>query len=166
MGQGAEFTVRLPVAETRQESAEPSEVPASAESPEEVSLAGLRVLVVDDNRDAADTLSMLLTLVGADARAAYDGEDALDELASHEADVVLLDLGMPGMDGYAVANRIRSDARYRNMTLVAVTGRGQDKDRARSKAEGFDHHLSKPTDFNHLVGLLGQVKPRMTSIAR
>jgi PAS domain S-box-containing protein len=166
VGQGAEFTVRLPVVEIRQASPTMPEAPTSTGSPEEVSLAGLRVLVVDDNRDAADTLSMLLTLVGADARAAYDGEDALDTLASHEADVILLDLGMPGMDGYAVANRIRSDARYRNMTLVAVTGRGQEKDRARSKAEGFDHHLSKPTDFNHLVGLLGQVKPRVASIVR
>ena len=155
-GQGSEFTVRLPLMASPAGS---ERAPAFAAGQAD-SVEGMHVLVVDDNRDAADTLRMLLTLVGAEARVAYDGHGALDTLASYEADVVVLDIGMPEMDGYTVAKRIRQTPGDRKPVLIALTGRGQEQDRARSKAEGFDYHLAKPTDFNNLLALLCALKPR------
>jgi CheY-like chemotaxis protein len=154
-GQGAEFTLRVPLA------ADPRIAAAGDLDPSpEHCLAGLRVLVVDDNRDAADTLRTLLGLVGADACAAYDGPAALETLERFGVDVLLLDLGMPGMDGYSVARRIREDPRHRDITLIAVTGRSQVQDIMRSQLEGFAHHLCKPTDFNDLLGVLRNLKRR------
>ena len=154
-GCGSEFTIWLPLAaDFRRTQSGDTDVSS------ELCLAGLRVLVVDDNRDAADTLRTLLGLVGAEASAVYDGFGALETLARMEIDVLLLDLGMPGRDGYGVARRIREDPKHREITLIAVTGRSQMQDRIRSQLEGFAHHLSKPTDFNDLLGLLRSVKRR------
>ena len=155
VGHGSEFIVSLPVASERQQAG-----PDDADVSSELCLSGLRVLVVDDNRDAADTLRTLLGLVGAEAIAAYDGVGALETLDRSAMDVLLLDLGMPGMDGYSVARRIREDPRHRDITLIAVTGRSQMQDRIRSQLEGFAHHLSKPTDFNDLLGLLRGLRRR------
>jgi CheY-like chemotaxis protein len=112
------------------------------------------VLVVDDNADAAATLRMVLELQGHDARAAFTGRAALDTLAEFSAEVVLLDLGMPGMDGFELAQRIRALPGGSNVLLVALTGWGQDQDRRRTAEAGFDEHLTKPVDTGRLAALL------------
>jgi two-component system CheB/CheR fusion protein len=103
-----------------------------------------RLLVVDDNRDAAESMSMLLELWGYQVLCAYDGASALAIAASYHPDAVFLDIGLPGMDGYEVAGRLRELPEGPRMALIAVTGYGQDADRRRSREAGIDHHLVKP----------------------
>jgi PAS domain S-box-containing protein len=145
-GKGSEFIVRLPLA-AESKSAAPV---APAQSP----VPHMRILVVDDNRDAADSLGMLLECLGADVRVAHDGAEALKVIAAYEPAVVLLDIGMPGMDGYEVARRIRSAFPERHTPLVALTGWGQEEDKRRAREAGFDHHLIKPADVEALQALL------------
>lgn len=115
-----------------------------------------RVLVVDDNRDAADTLSVLLELLGCDVKTAYDGPSALVALDEFRPTVILLDIGMPGMDGYEVAGEVKR--RIGNQAvLVAVTGWGQEEDQRRTRQAGFDHHLTKPVALESLRGLLSSL---------
>jgi CheY-like chemotaxis protein len=149
LGQGSEFVVRLPAATERAE-------PAGGEmdGTEPLRLPQRRVLVVDDNPDAADSLALLLRLAGQDVRTAYDGHRALLQAREFLPDLVLLDIGMPGMDGYEVARRLRSEARLQGARVVAVTGWGQEEDRRRSTEAGFDHHLVKPVDSMALERLL------------
>jgi len=113
-----------------------------------------RVLIVDDNRDAATSLAMLLQLGGAETEMAYDGPGAIDAGERFRPDVILLDIGLPGMNGYEVARRIRRETWGRTVMLIAVTGWGQAEDRQRSKDAGFDAHLVKPVDHATLVNLL------------
>ena len=103
-------------------------------------------LVVDDNRDAADSLALLLRLAGQDVRVAYDGPSALAEAQQFRADLVFLDIGMPGMDGYEVATRLRRQPGAEDVVLVAVTGWGQEDDRRRGQEAGFDGHTVKPAE--------------------
>jgi len=112
------------------------------------------VLVVDDNRDAADSLAMLLRLLGAEVQIVYSGAEALAVLDDFHPNVLLLDIGMPGMDGHEVARRVRQLPEYRNVLLIAMTGWGQDEDRRRSSEAGFDYHLIKPADVGALETLL------------
>jgi CheY-like chemotaxis protein len=100
--------------------------------------------VVDDNQDATETLELLLQLWGHEVRIAYEGEGALSQAAEFRPDIVLLDIGLPGMSGYDVARQMRALPECREVMLVAVTGYGQDSDRRQSKEAGFDHHLVKP----------------------
>jgi CheY-like chemotaxis protein len=147
-GRGSEFAVRLPLADTQATRAK-----ASAQAPRKI--PGLpRVLVVDDNVDAADTLAALLQLLGAEVRVTHDGEAALDTLATFDAAAVFLDLGMPGMDGYETAKRIRARPNAQATVLIALTGWGQEKDRRLSRAAGFDQHLVKPADLTALRAVL------------
>jgi PAS domain S-box-containing protein len=148
-GRGSEFLVRLPLAETHD--ADDDAGTAAGAAP----LAGQRILVVDDNRDAADTLAMLLEADGAQARAVYDGQAALDALADLRPHTVLLDLGMPEMDGLEVARRIRADPAWAGVRIVALTGWGQESDRERTRGAGFDFHLTKPVDLDMLHAWLG-----------
>jgi CheY-like chemotaxis protein len=120
-------------------------------------LASRRVLVVDDNRDAADSLGALLTLLGADVRVVYGGPDALEVLPQFQPAVVLLDIGMPGMDGLEVAARIRERAEFRDVKLIALTGWGQEEDRRKTQGVGFDHHLIKPADLAILETVLASL---------
>jgi CheY-like chemotaxis protein len=120
-------------------------------------------MVVDDNRDAAESLTMVLKLLGADACAVHNGPDALDALTTYKPDVVLLDIGMPGMDGHEVARRIRQRSEFRDVTLIALTGWGQEEDRRRSQAAGFDYHLIKPVDAGALQTLLASPEARRES---
>jgi DNA-binding response OmpR family regulator len=107
--------------------------------------AGVKVLIADDNRDAADSLARILAAYGHDVRVAYDGQAAIDECRRFAPQVAVLDVGMPGADGYQVARALRSgDAS--SPKLVALTGWGQEQDRSRALAAGFDHHLTKPAD--------------------
>ena len=148
-GQGSEFLVRLPLVAR----GSPQIVPSTASESSTV-LAARRILVVDDNRDAAQSLSMLLKLLGAEVRVVYNGPDALKALEAYKPAVVLLDIGMPGMDGHEVARRIRQQAEFHDVTLIALTGWGQVEDRQRSRTAGFDYHLVKPADASTLQTVL------------
>jgi CheY-like chemotaxis protein len=116
--------------------------------------AARRILVVDDNRDAADSLGMVLQLLGAHVHVVSDGPSALEAYDAHAPEIVLLDIGMPGMDGYEVARGIRERDPARRTAIVALTGWGQDTDRRRARDAGFDHHLVKPADMGMLKQLL------------
>jgi PAS domain S-box-containing protein len=139
---GSEFIISLPVSAA----AEVAAASGSAAT-NNMELSGRRVLIVDDNCDSADSMGMLLQLAGAEVSIVYDGKAALGAVDDFRPDLVLLDLGMPGMDGYEVAQHIREDSRNRDLTLIALTGFGQEEDRRRSSAAGFNHHLTKPADF-------------------
>lgn len=118
---------------------------------------GLRVLVVDDNEDATDILGTILELSGHEVILAYDGEQALALAAEHRPEVVLLDIGLPKLDGYEVARRLRLDPRNETMILVAVTGYGREEERERGLAAGFHHYLVKPVEPGVLQALLAEV---------
>jgi CheY-like chemotaxis protein len=122
----------------------------------ETTVSGRRILVVDDNRDAATSLAMLLELSGNKTETAYDGLAAIDAAARFEPDVVLLDIGLPGLNGYEVARRMRLEPWGKPVKLVAVTGWGHPEDRERAIAAGFDAHLLKPVDHAAMVKLLGE----------
>ena len=113
-------------------------------------LPSRRILIVDDSRDGGESLAMLLRVLGAEVALAHSGRAALDCVERFRPDVVLLDIGMPGMDGYEVARRIRANPNNRHISLIALTGWGQDEDRQRSTAAGFNHHLVKPADIEQL----------------
>jgi CheY-like chemotaxis protein len=115
-----------------------------------------RVLVADDNRDAADTLGMLLELYGHEVRVAHSGNAALEMAQTFRPDVALLDIGMPDLDGYAVARNLRVENSCPDIVLIALTGYGQDGDKARARAAGFDHHLTKPVDPSKLEALIAE----------
>jgi CheY-like chemotaxis protein len=123
-----------------------------------------RILVVDDNADAADSLGMLLEVRGDEVRIAYDGLEALDTDADFRPEVVLLDIGMPRLSGYDVARRIRQ-ARGDAVLIVAITGWGQEDDRQRARDAGFNHHFTKPVDFEMLLDLIDRESPRSAARA-
>jgi signal transduction histidine kinase/ActR/RegA family two-component response regulator len=152
--QGSEFVVRLPVPDDADVGH------ASAESPyhPDMAAAGLRVLVVDDNRDVADTTATILRLSGCETHVAYDGNTGLDAVDRLQPDAVLLDIGLPGLDGYQLAERLRAKPAHRRTLIVAVSGYGQEEDRARSKAAGFDYHVVKPIDPAVITGLLASLR--------
>jgi two-component system, sensor histidine kinase len=150
-GRGSQFTVRLPLAKGKRG-------PAAATASAADSLPGIsalpRILIVDDNRDAADSLGALLQMIGADVRIAHDGPAALEMYKVFRPSVVVLDLGMPGMDGYEVARHIRKRPDSSDTVLVALTGWGQEKDRHFTEAAGFNHHLIKPVDLDSIQSVL------------
>jgi PAS domain S-box-containing protein len=151
---GSEFEIRLPVASAARAAPRRERGTAPAES-----LAKLRILVVDDNQDAAEALRLLLQRRGGDVRVAHDGESALAALREHAPAAVLLDIGMLGMDGYEVARRICADAQGgRRPVLIAVTGWGQESDRRRAREAGFDHHLVKPVRLDQLQEILQRIE--------
>lgn len=113
-----------------------------------------RVLVVDDNKDAGNSMGMLLKYLGSDVQVVHDGARALATMESYRPDVVLLDIGMPGMDGFEVARQVRQRPEFNNVMLIALTGWGQAEDRNRTQAAGFDYHLVKPADITALQSLL------------
>jgi PAS domain S-box-containing protein len=147
VNKGSEFTLRLPLLRTPAF----AQRPAVADPPP---MAARRVLVVDDNSDAASALEALLRSLGHETRVAYDGLQALRLAREFLPDVVLLDIGMPGLDGYEVARRLRALKSQSKVKIVAVTGWGQEADRQRSKEAGFDVHLVKPVDANDLARVL------------
>jgi PAS domain S-box-containing protein len=148
-GKGSRFEVRLPLADA----AITNEV--AAQPPLTANGSGRRVLVADDNRDAADALCRLLELHGYEARAAYDGTDAIALCESFQPEVAVLDIGMPGRSGYEVAQRLRA-LRGREIRLIALTGWGSEADVQRARDAGFDHHLTKPVDPAVLGEMLGR----------
>jgi CheY-like chemotaxis protein len=116
-----------------------------------------RILVVDDNKDGAESLSILLSMRGHDVRTAYDGASALHIAHEHRPHLVLLDIGMPGMNGYEVARRLREDADLSQSVFAAVTGYTQEDDVRRSREAGFKHHLTKPASLTAIEALLAQL---------
>lgn len=123
-----------------------------------------RVLVVDDNKDSAQTLGMMLKIMGNDVRTAHDGLEAIEQAADYRPHVILLDLGMPKLNGYDVCRRIREQDWGSDMMIIALTGWGQAEDRQRTKEAGFDHHLVKPVDVAKLNELLESSKLRRRSV--
>jgi signal transduction histidine kinase/ActR/RegA family two-component response regulator len=151
LGKGSEFVILLPILHDGARDASPeSALPVQGSS---------RVLIVEDNGDAAESLRMLLELLGHQVRVAQDGFVALDILSVESFDVILVDIGLPGMDGYALANHIRALPKSKMTRLVALTGYGQDEDRRRALAAGFDQHLVKPIDIDRLQALLAERAP-------
>ena len=135
----------------------PPEAPAEAADsppPQPAATVARRVLVVDDNLDAAEGLAMLLALKGHQVSTAYDGQRAIERARELAPDVVLLDIGLPRLDGFEVARRLREEHPGRPMLLVALTGYGQERDRLRARQAGFDHHLLKPVRLEMLEQLL------------
>ncbi|MBA2355983.1 MAG: response regulator, partial [Acidobacteria bacterium] len=154
VGAGAEFTIRLPL--ITQDREEWTEVGDTAHVP----LTSHRILIVDDNTDAAGSLAVLLRMQGHEVRVAYNGISALDTARVYMPALIFLDIGMPEMDGYEVARRLRGMPSLEHTVLAALTGWGQQEDRRRSKAAGFDHHLVKPLETHVLENLLaGLARP-------
>ena len=143
-GRGSEFVIQLPLATTQS-------VSATERRADERRLER-RVLVIDDNEDAANATAMLIEDMGGDARVAYDGESALAMLQEYQPEVVLLDIGMRGLDGYETCQRIRRVLGNR-VLLVALTGFGQEQDKEKATRAGFDAHLTKPADGAALAGI-------------
>jgi len=149
-GQGSEFVVRLPVVL----SVAPQGMPPADDNETANSSGQRRILVADDNRDAADSLAMLLRIMGNEVRTANDGMEAVDVAMAFRPNVILLDIGMPKLNGYEACRCIREQPWGEQAVLVALTGWGQDEDRRRSKEASFDHHLVKPLDHATLEKLL------------
>jgi CheY-like chemotaxis protein len=150
-GQGSEFVVRLPAARGPAPAA-----PIPAGGPAVSPLQRLRVLVVDDLVDTANGMAQLLRLSGDDAWIAHSGEEALIAAREHRPEVMLLDIELPGMDGYELASRLRHEECGQDATLIALTGYGDEQARRRSKEAGFNHHLVKPIDFDALLALINR----------
>jgi PAS domain S-box-containing protein len=154
-GGGSEFTVRLPLSST----AEPNTSSPCAGQKALRGGARWKILVVDDNLDSADSLSKLLQLMGQEVQEAHDGVDAIDAAAVFLPDVVLMDIGLPKLNGYEAAREIRLRAGRRALTIIAVTGWGQDEDKQRAAAAGFDGHFTKPIDATQLQAMLDRIPP-------
>jgi CheY-like chemotaxis protein len=157
-GTGSRFVVHLPLAQPH--AANPALATSSTSKPP--ALSG-RVIVVDDNRDAADTLAMALRQHGAVVQTTYCARDALGVLAPESDVAVIADLGMPELDGFELARRIRADSSNARVRLIALSGWGQLEDRARAKAAGFDAHFTKPADIDALVAMLSS-RPMVLSL--
>jgi CheY-like chemotaxis protein len=152
-GRGSEFTLQLPLAADQVSAPNGATEAAAAAVPQQ------RILVVDDNRDAADSLSMVLKFLGADVRVARDGRQALEEFDAYDPAVVLLDIGMPGMDGYEAAGLLR-ESLGPDAVIVALTGYAEDADETRAKSARIDRHVLKPLDPRNIGKILRLAKPR------
>ena len=152
IGQGSRFVVRMPVnsASSTPSSPSPTKVPSQTTK-------GCRVLVVDDNADAAQTLRMLLEQAAHEVRVANDGRKVLETILDFRPQLVLLDIGLPGLDGFQVAKSIRQEPMLKGILLVAITGYGRESDRLRSSEAGFDHHLVKPAKFSEVEAILAAI---------
>ena len=147
-GQGSEFTVRLPVGQPTTETIDPTTVLTPAKA-----ISG-RILVVDDSQDTAALTARMLARSGYEVATAHDGPTAIEVARRLRPDAVVLDIGLPGMDGFEVASRLRNDECCQTTVLIAVSGYGEEKSRERAKAAGFNHHLTKPIDLKELIGLI------------
>lgn len=150
LGQGSTFTVRIPGLE-RETAVAAAAADDAALQPASV---GLRILLVDDNRDAAISLAMLLRTLGHHTQTAHTGPEGLEAARSFHPDVVLLDIGLPGLNGYEVARELRADPRFADMTIIALTGWGTDEDKRQAAEAGFNSHLTKPVDPALMVQIL------------
>ena len=161
VGAGSEFTVSLPIDPRAQPTSEPA--PAPSEGP---TAKGLRILVADDNDDGREMLGYLLEAEGHTVALAVDGPTAIATAREFRPDVAILDIGMPGMHGYAVAEALRKDADTSTIVLVALSGLGQREDKERSLRSGFDRHFTKPVDLNTIRAFLNGIDQGRLSDAR
>jgi CheY-like chemotaxis protein len=152
-GRGSEFVVRLPVLAGQSAAAKPTE-PVGETGP----TASRRILVVDDNRDAATSLATLLAFTGHETHTAHDGHEALAAAEKLRPDIVLLDIGLPKANGFEVARKIREQPWGKNIVLIAVSGWGQDDDRRKSQDAGFNEHLVKPVRHAALAKMIGEIR--------
>lgn len=150
IGRGSEFLINLPVLPR---ASAPQTEPQAPASPQ---IRPLRLLVVDDSDDTAEMMSTLLTMAGHDVRIAHSGPAALAAVLAHRPEAIVLDIGLPGLDGYQVAQRLRQDPATKDVLLIAASGYGQESDRRRSREAGFDHHLVKPVDPQRLQEILAE----------
>ena len=155
-GQGSEFIVRLPVLSREEVAAQHGPEVGSESQPQR------RVLIVDDNRDSADSLAMLMEITGNKTYMAHDGVEAVAAVEKYRPEVVLLDIGLPGMDGHEVCRRVREQPWGKDIVVIALTGWGQEDDRRKSEEAGFNGHLVKPVDYDKLLELLAS----LTSIVK
>ena len=162
-GQGSEFVVRLPV---RQAAASPLALPPPVASPARPAGRRCRVLAVDDSVDAVEFLARLLRLSGHEVEVAYDGPSAVQAALAMRPDVVLLDIGLPGLTGYEVARQLRQEPALKNTVLVALTGYGRESDRQRSRNAGFSYHLVKPAGVSEVEEILATVDEKLALQAR
>jgi CheY-like chemotaxis protein len=154
IGKGATFTVRLPIPDFSQPEKPTQQAPADTTEP---SPSKRRILVADDNRDVVESFQIMLRILGHEVQTALDGEEAIEKAEQFRPDVIVLDVGMPMLDGYETASRIRQRPWSRDVVLIAVTGWGNDKDKLKSAAAGFDVHLVKPVDATTILEALEQV---------
>ena len=154
LGHGSEFVVRLPL------SAEVNEQPRSASS-NDAARSRMRVLVVDDNKDAADSVALLLRHKGHDVRVAYSSESALETAAEFRPEAALLDIGLPRIDGYELARRLRESSETNHMAIIAITGYGRDTDLQVARDAGFDAHLVKPVEPAQMEQTLADLATRL-----
>jgi PAS domain S-box-containing protein len=150
-GMGSEFIVRLPILSKPATTTESGTDAAAGAAPQH------RILIVDDNRDSADSLAMLLEITGNKTYLAHDGVEALAAIETHRPEVVLLDIGLPSLDGHEVCRRVREHDWGKNIVMIALTGWGQADDRRRSREAGFNGHLVKPVDYEKLLELLSEL---------
>ena len=158
LGHGSIFRIRLPCAAAQEKSSDTLKLPGKHES-----VHGRRILVVDDNVDGATMLAMMLSFSGHDTQCTFSGPKALEIAVEFNPDVIFLDIGLPGMDGYEVAQRIRANPQLKDIVLVALTGWGSEADRLRSKNAGFDEHLTKPVEpaaFDELLARFDALRLR------
>jgi CheY-like chemotaxis protein len=153
LGLGSEFVVRLPVLAEARKPLSPADVNQSMPA------ARRRILIVDDNEDGAESLAMLLQLAGHETHTAHDGFEAIEAVRRLRPDVVLLDIGLPRLNGYEACRRIRNEPWGKDLVLVALTGWGGADDRHRSSEAGFDEHMVKPVDHDVLLAFLASVSP-------
>jgi CheY-like chemotaxis protein/two-component sensor histidine kinase len=151
-GQGSEFIVRLPILSKPEVLSQPEN--AVEKSPERC------ILIVDDNRDSADSLAMLLEITGNKTHMAHDGAEALEAVEKYRPEVVLLDIGLPKLDGHEVCRRVRQQPWGKDIIVIALTGWGQEDDRRKSEEAGFNGHLVKPVDYDKLLELLSSLTSR------
>ena len=148
LGHGSEFIVRLPVVASDKVGIEAGEAATAA------AVSKRDILIVDDNMDAADSLTMMLRLAGHEVATSYSAADALQKAAQMRPEVIILDIGLPEMNGYALARKMRGQAALKDAVFIALTGYGRHEDRKRSAEAGFDHHLTKPVDYEALRGII------------
>jgi CheY-like chemotaxis protein len=156
-GKGSAFTVTLPAAVVPRQ----AEIPSGAAAPAGMTaMACKRILVADDNADSATTLSIMLEMLGNEVRVAHDGEQAVRAAREFRPDAILLDIGMPKLNGYDACAQLRELPETASAVMVALTGWGQDEDKARSRAAGFDHHIVKPVEPSMLEALISGIPRR------
>jgi two-component system CheB/CheR fusion protein len=156
IGKGSEFVVTLPLPGAELQEVEVTQAKTGTDAPEQ----GLRILVVDDNPDAAESIAMLLELDGHQVEVAYGALEALEKARRLQPEAMLLDLGLPQIDGYELARRLRADPVTREAVLIALSGYGQPEHLVRSREAGFDHHLVKPAEPRTLSDLLNSLRQK------
>jgi CheY-like chemotaxis protein len=162
LGHGSRFSICLPASAVAKR--RPTDSESGAVKPAPLPGHGLRILLADDNRDAVDSLALVLKMGGYEVHATHSGPEALEAGALVQPDVFILDIGMPQISGYELASRIRGESWGRTALLIALTGWGQQEDKERSRDAGFDHHLTKPVDPDQLERLLRELAPRAATV--